>query len=149
MKKKCGSTFEYEAERNADLVRAYREQIARLYEEKDSTNLDEVFTRTASAPARRFYVTPERAAIVVQQIHKGLSIASMRPPRREMFMEIYSRVRALRQEKPQWSLARLCTAVVQQPAPSFYLTPKSVKVIIYKIKRGWYEERKRKLRHLF
>ena len=39
--------------------------------------------------------------------------------------------------------------VVGQPAPQFYLTPDSARVIVTKIKRRFYENNKKRLRHMF
>lgn len=51
--------------------------------------------------------------------------------------------------EPNMSLYECCVRVVNSPAPKFYMTPLSIRQTIYKIKRKWYEERKRKYRHLF
>jgi hypothetical protein len=66
-----------------------------------------------------------------------------------MFHEIYKRVVALKEKLPDHTTYQLTFIVVQQEAPKFYLTAGSAKVIISKIKRKWYEERKRKYRHLW
>ena len=145
MKKKNGSVFEYERERNADLIRAFDEQIRMHYHKRIPINLAHVFRNVSNMPSKRFWVTEERAAIVVSNIIKGDSLAGMGPMKREMFMEIYRRTLILQREHPGMSLYKIVTKVCAQPAPKFYLTPGSVKVIIYKIKRQWYEERKRKL----
>ncbi len=149
MKKKARRITEFESERNADLMQAYRKQIAKLYDETDHIEMEEVFRRTANAPAKRFYVTPERAAIVMSQIQKGQSLDGMTAERKKMFLEIYRRVTELKMEKSYSSWRKICREVVGQPAPSFYLSPGSVKVIIYKIMKGWYEERERKIWELF
>ena len=143
--KKDGSVFGYERERNADLIRAYNEQIRMHFAKRIPINLAQVFKNVAEMPSRRFWVSEERAAIVVSNIIKGDSLADMGPMKREMFMEIYRRTLILQREHPSMSLYKIVITVCNQPAPKFYLTPGSVKVIIYKIKRQWYEERKRKL----
>lgn len=143
--KHFGNTFEYEKQRNDDLMRAYREVL----HDVDVIKMPEIFKAVVNSPAARFWVSEERAAIVIAQMAKGHAIDKMRPMKKEMFQEIYNRVLQLQTIKPHLSLAQLVVEVIRQPAPKFYLTPGSAKVIISKIKKAWYEERKRKLRHLF
>ncbi|MBQ1227467.1 MAG: hypothetical protein IIX79_05205 [Alistipes sp.] len=139
-----GSTFEYAKERNEDIMRAYVAQI----QSSDVIKLPVVLDRVVNTPTKRFWVSPERAAIVVSRIIKGDSLIEMRPPRREMFFEIYRRVKLLRKEDPSASLYSLVFRVVQEPAPKFYLTPGSAKVIIHRVKKEWYERNKQRLYRL-
>lgn len=140
-----GSYFEYEQERNDDLMRAYHQQInARKY-----INLPDVFRAVVDMPSKRFWVSEERAAIVVARMMKGDKLLTMRSTKREMFYEIFSRVMELKKEYPDMSVFELTFKTVRQPAPKFYLTVGSAKVIIYKIKKQWYKTRMQKLRHLW
>jgi hypothetical protein len=142
--KHVGSTFEYEDMRNEDLLNAYKEAL-RIYDRSSA----DLYRKVVEMPTRRFYVSEERAAIVISNMHKGRSIAQMRPNKREMYEEIYRRVLELKKERPNDSIYDLTFAVVQQPAPKFYLTPESARVFICYIKKQWYEQRKKKYRHLF
>lgn len=140
-----GSHFEYETERNNDLLRAYKEAI----QEASYICVDKLYKEIVNKPSKRFWVSEERAAIVVSQLMKGRAPMNMQPLRREMFVEIHRRVVELKKTEPQASLSALVFKVLRQPAPKFYLTPGSAKVIICKIKRAWYEKRKKHLRHLY
>ncbi len=144
MKKKQGSIFEYETLRNRDLIRAYDKQIALHFAERKPIILTEIFSLIADMPSTRFWVSEERAAIIVAGIMKGDTLEGMGKMKREMFMEIYKRTMDIRRANPKLSLYHAVAKACNQPAPKFYLTPNSVKVIIYKIKRGWYERRKKK-----
>lgn len=144
--KRIGAYFEYEEERNRDLMRAYREQLT---QSKEVVSLPDVYRQVVDMPSKRFWVSEERATIVIGNIMKGHKLEKMRPTKREMFFEIYSRVCELKKKRPNDSIYDLVFDVVNQPAPKFYLTPGSAKVIIFKIKKQWYEERKRKYRHLY
>ena len=143
--KNKGSIFEYEDARNRDLMRAYKE----LVEKSRRIYLPDICKQLVNMPSERFWVSEERAAIVISDMLKGRSIDNMTRNKREMYEEIYRRVLALREERPDASITELVSDVVEGPAPKFYLTPKSAKVIISKIKSEWYERRKRKYRHLF
>lgn len=111
--------------------------------------LPAIYRDIVNKPASRFYVSEERAAIVVGAMMRGVSIDSMIPNKREMFTEIFRRAMDIRKEHPNMPILEVVSQVVRQPAPKFYLTPGSAKAIIFKAKRQWYEKRKKKLRHLF
>ena len=138
--KNIGSIFEYE-----DLMRAYKH----LMSTTRNIKMSEIYRQVVDMPSQRFWVSEERAAIVVSNMLKGRSIDQMRPNKREMFEEICSRVRELQKQRPDDSVYDLVFDVVGSPAPKFYLTPKTAKVLISRIKAQWYEKKKRKYRHLF
>lgn len=143
--KRIGSFFEYEKQRNDDLLRAYRKDI----ETCKVIRMPEVWQRVANSPSVRFWVSEERAAIVVAQMMKGDRLSNMRPLKKEMYYEIFRRVRKQLRQYPQMSVLTACIKVVNSPAPKFYMTPKSVKVTIYKIKNQYFEKRKKLLMHTF
>lgn len=142
--KNVGSTFEYEDMRNEDLMDAYKEVLC-----SHNGSTKELYRKVVEMPTRRFYVSEERASIVISNMYKGRSIVQMRPNKREMYEEIYRRVLELKKERPNNSIYDLTFEVVQQPAPKFYLTPESARVFTCYIKKQWYEQRKKKFRHLF
>lgn len=116
----------------SDLVRVYKECIAA------SRNVTEdIYRRMADMPAKRFWVSPIRAAVVVSLLLRNGddAVGGMHPLRREMFMELYRRVLQCHDEHPKLPLRKLCSMVVRQPAPKFYLSPKTIKVMLCKHKR--------------
>ena len=136
--KNYGSHFEYESHRNADLMRAYREEI----KASRHISLPVVLHTIVNRPSARFWVSEERAAIVMSRMLKGDSLPEMRPLKREMYQEIFKIVMRLREQHPDRTLSQLTFEAVRQPAPKFYLTPGSAKVIISKIRRKWYKNRR-------
>ena len=108
--KHIGSTFEYEDMRNEDLMNAYKEAL-RIYDRSSA----DLYRKVVEMPTRRFYVSEERASIVISNMYKGRSIAQMRPNKREMYEEIYRRVLELKKERPDDSIYDLTFEVVQQP----------------------------------
>ena len=95
MKKKY-SHFEYEDERNEDLMRAYRE-IREKYPEMKSREIDEEISRM---PSKRFWVSEERASIVISAMLKGRKFDRMGKTKLEMYNEILKRVIELKQKMP-------------------------------------------------
>ena len=142
-----GCKCDFEAERNDDLLTTYKE-ILKLFG-KEPIRIDEVWEKLANAPSSRFWVSEERAAVVISHLMKGHSMENMNPQKRMMFREIFSRVITLKDDYPYMTNLQLCAKVIYSPAPSFYMTPQSVKQIIYRIKRKCYQERMKKLRRCF
>lgn len=143
--KPAGAKVDFEQERNNELIKTYN----RLLEECDFISMPAIYNQVVEMPTTRFWVSEERAAIVIASMMKGKSIDNMQPNKREMFQEIYRRALLVIERDKTLSLLDVAMQVVLQPAPKFYMTPGTAKVYITKAKKKWYEERKRKLRHLF
>ncbi len=127
-------------------MRAYHE----LIKSAQYILMPEIYRKVVDMPTRRFWISEGRAAIVISAMMKGDTLENMGPLKREMYNEIYSRVIKLREKKPDLPIIQLVEMVVEQPAPKFYLTPGSAKVLICKIRKEWYFRRtKRRLRHCF
>lgn len=129
--KYLGSSAYFTRQRNADLMRVFRQKLA----EATVVRMPEIFRQVAESPASRFWVSEERAAIVIAAMEAGRAIPEMIPSKREMFREIYRRYRELRRTHPLMDIIELASIIVNQPAPSFYFTPRSVGEIIYRIRR--------------
>lgn len=143
-----GSAFEYERQRDENLLRVYRTLMGTLA----VTSQYEIYCKTIASPADRFWVSEERAVAVIASMSSDYNgtLKKMLPQKQRMYTEIYKRTMKLLKANRGMSRAEAVTEVVQSPAPEFYLTPGSVAVILCKIKKKqWYLERKRKLRHLF
>ena len=98
-------------------------------------------------PSRRFWVSDIRAGLVVSVMMRGENdLSGMRPLKKEMYEEIHTRVVALKSEYPELTISELCAKVIAQPAPKFYLTPGSAKMMICKAKKRWMQEKLRRLR---
>lgn len=131
-----GSILDFTRQRNDDLMRAFREQLALT----SFVVMPEIFELVAESPAARFWVSEERAAIVISAMLAGKPLPRMRSNKREMFEEIYRRFLIERENNPKKSVYELVTKIVNQPAPKFYLTPRTVGEFIYRIKNGWYDK---------
>jgi len=140
-----GSICDYVEERNRDLLRAFHEVIA----SGAHPSVPDIYRATANSPASRFWVSEERAAVVLTLMFNKRKLPKMIKSKREMFNEIYRRAVKLKAKNPDMTMLELATNVVHQPAPKFYLTGGSTKVIITYAKKKWYEERRKKLKHLF
>lgn len=139
-----GSKFEYEQQRNEELVRTYFE----LMEAATYICPADIYREVVNKPSSRFWVSEERAAIVIAAMMKGDQLMSMRPNKREMFREIFRRAMVIRNEKPELSIFEIACLVVMQQAPKFYLSPGSAEVYICTTKKGFYAAKKAKLAYI-
>lgn len=134
--KSSGIVLSFTRERNAALLKAYREQISAV----KFVRLNEIGEKIVNSPAPRFWVSEERAAAVVSAIMRGKPVLeTMRPTKREMFEEIHRRVVALKEAHPDWHLCQLVFKVVNSPAPKFYMEASSALERLFKIRNGWYD----------
>lgn len=137
--KSFGSILTFTRERNAALLKAYREQVNAA----GFVRLNEIGEKIVNSPSPRFWVSEERAAAVVSAIMRGKPVLeTMRPTKREMFEEIHRRVVALKKLHPDWYLCELVQEVVNSPAPKFYMEVSSALERLFKIRNGWYDKGK-------
>lgn len=119
-------------DRNKDLLRAYN-KIVRC---GGFLSFEEIYRRLQETPSSRFWITGERAYEHLVK-HRGQTLRE----RNAMYREIERRARQYMEENGV-TFRCACKAVVVQPAPSFYLTNRTMKKII----RGMIRSRGRKWR---
>lgn len=131
-----GSILDFTQERNQELMRVYQEKLSKA----GYIVMPKIFEQVANSPCSRFWVSEERAAIVISILLAGKVVPNMRRNKREMFDEIFHRFLIAREQYPEKSIYALAIMVVNQPAPKFYMTPRTVGELIYRIKNGWYDK---------
>ncbi len=134
--------MEYAEERVRDLMRAYDEYISSCA----YIRMPDVYRAIVNMESKRFWVSDTRATKVICAMLRGECVDGMRPLKREMFEEIFSRVMALRERRPELAISECCAMVVEQPAPKFYLAPGSAKIMVCKARKKWMGEKLRRLR---
>jgi hypothetical protein len=145
-----GSQCDYTADRDADLLRAYKEVIS----VRDNIGYSEIIARLAKSPSSRFWVSEKRAYDVICGLLRGKKLChNMYTTRKAMFMEIFRRFKIYQKEHPSLTKKEIIWHVCNEEAPSFYLTPKSIEVTLNRVrredKRKCYEQRKRKVQYIF
>lgn len=143
-----GAVCDYTEERDADLLRAYKNIIS----VRDNISFSEIVERISKSPSKRFWVSEGRAYRVVLDMLKGKDLKGMIPSRREMYTEIFRRFKIHAKQNPSLTKIEVVWHVCNEEAPSFYLTRKSIITILSKVrkeeKRRCYELRKRRLRFM-
>lgn len=118
--------YERKREKAAALTRAFRTLLANSKERLTVMQLSEMLEEV---PAPRFYVSTLCAMHTVNRIKKGTG-GSIPRKRREMFEEIMARLEVEKRKHPKKSYYDQMEDVLAQPAPSFYMTGKSMYKII-------------------
>lgn len=118
--KKPNAICEFSSERSELLIKSYRESLAR----QSRISIKKAFKDAAEAPTPRFWVSEARAMRVVTLLMKGEDVLSgMHSEKRKMYLEIYRRVKAMKESNPETPLGDIVFEVVNSPAPCSYLTP--------------------------
>lgn len=135
--KHTGNTSHFSHMRNRELMTAFRHVLS----QKKYFNIKKDFELIVNMPCSRFWVSEERATAVISNMLRGQPILNtMRPTKREMFLEIFRRVEEKQKEFPNMPLCDIVSLVVNSPANKFYMTPRYAFNTVYKIKKGHFKK---------
>ena len=123
--KHLGSYFPYKAEREKELMTAFRSILASVHR----VNMMNVFREVVSRPCSRYWVTEERVAVFVSSIRRGTHMPLGRD-KHDMYMSLYRRFLETRSQCPNLPYQELIFLSVNSPAPRFFLSPSLAKTII-------------------
>lgn len=124
-----GSEFPYKSERDAELMRVFRREMASCRH----IVIKDIFKRVAESACSRFWVTEERAAIVLTDMMNG-KFHCVGKCKAEMYKELYARFIRLKESNPYLPFSKLVFFSVNSPAPKFYLSCSQVRAIINRIR---------------
>ena len=128
-----GCILEFTNQRNKELMKTFRKTLG----EFSFIDIKKVSEVVVNSPCSRFWVSEDRAYIVISVMMKGqYALDSMHQYKREMFLEIFKRVQAMREENPEMPMDDIIFDVVNSPAPKFYMKPRYAMNIIYSIKKN-------------
>lgn len=113
--KRKGSEFEYRQELESDLIRAFRESLLKA----EYIRMDDIYANVVEMPCSRFWVSETRAKIVLAEMMRGDTLPNMGEMKREMYMEIYRRLKVFMAEHPSMSFNDCVFQVLKQQAPKF------------------------------
>lgn len=115
-------------ERDAALFSAYNKALAEHHFKTQSEAID--YVRTHEAP--KFYISPEFCAIVLGRMMKGNPPGVSGFRRVSKFHELLKRYAEMssRPENALMSMREICTIIVEQKAPEFYLSYRSTSEIL-------------------
>lgn len=127
--RKPGSTLYFTKERRQDILNAFHNIIA----QSPHINIRQISHAVALAGASRFWISEERAAMVISRLQRGLPVPGpLRPLRQKMFHDLFNSYLNIRKSNPRLPFAMAVHLAVNSPAPQFYLAPESIARIIYR-----------------
>ena len=129
--KKKGTVSEFRNDRNRELHAAFIHLLRTA-----DLPLAELYAAAAKSPCSRFWVGAERAATVVARMRAGKPLGPISETRQRMFSELRRRIDRLQSLHPAMSMTEASTLAVLEPAPEFYLTPESTRVILINLRKG-------------
>lgn len=135
-----GSISEDAIAMREDFYKSYKKILA----SSSYIKLRDVIRKVINSPTPRFYVSPERALAVIQKIKKGDDVSYMSESRKDMYTEIYSRVRSHLELNPYSTIKEAIIKVINSPAPKFYINEGTAIVTLHYIKKQCIEQLRQK-----
>jgi len=124
-------------QRNDDL-RATYERVNKASEGMLYISSSSLLSIVAEEPAPRFYINPRWAREIIRRYYKGIATPTTRRDMIEDLVDNYERLKVLYPKARKKQLFRL---LVEQPARSFYLSPYSIRDIVFNYKRHPHHEK--------
>lgn len=124
--KRKGQNFIYKDELIKDLEETYKRVKREHLNRYGRLNRLLLLQSVANSPAKRFYTSEEQATRIIHGMLAGKTYPKMKPLTREMYLEIYSRVTKRLKRNPYLSITNLIIKILDEKAPKFYMTPRSI-----------------------
>lgn len=126
-----GSVCDYNEERDEALRKLFVRKLA----ERRWRRVDDIFVAMRECGAPRFYVSEMRALSVLRHRRRTGEFPVMGACRLELYEELWKRYCERRVEQPGADDYDIVFDIVNSPAPSFYLTVRSLRTILYRARR--------------
>lgn len=123
-------SYKISESRITDVVNAYYDSMKIVLSKNPEAKRDDILNETIRKSAPRFYITFENARRFVSMLNRGMDIPITNDNKRMMYYEIYRRFK----EKMSTDYGIL-RDILDEPAPSFYLSYWEVSGIVYKYLR--------------
>lgn len=127
--------------KNYDITTQYRDDLMQAYREVSAKcwTQEEAWCKTAKHPAPRYYVTPGEAYERMRHMVVGdmTQVDALSDCRRRMYYSMFEKLQEMTQRKETvgMSLWSICQTLVLQPAPEFFITPRTVRYIYQNYKK--------------
>ena len=134
-----GSDSEFKELRDNEILALYRKYL----NESPNIIVSRMLVDIVNSPSSRFWITEQRAAIVLGQMKRGETFPDAYPQKRAMYRELYRRAQRIWADNPHLSVYSVASMIVEQPAPSFYMSTTLCNLIISRAKRREWSKRRR------
>lgn len=90
---------------------------------------DGLFLLLSQQPAPRFYIDAQQAGLIIRRYYRG--ILPNTEYKKQMATDLVNTYEQLKQSYPLYTTNGLYEMTVEQPAKSFYLSPRRIKEILF------------------
>ena len=143
--RKKGSLSQLSKGRNKDLYEAFLSLAKRhlnLYGRICKTLM---LAQLVNSPAKRYWISSERAYAVISQIRKGTLTVNPKKTIYRLYYALYDDFIVYKQQHPEIPDTIAIEDVVQMPAPCFGLEPRVAGIIVRKMSKQCQQEKIRRL----
>ena len=120
--------------RDAALFDAYTKAVG----EQDFSNQAEAYDYVRKHAAPRFFASAQFCESMVKKMDRGEPTGLRNPQAKRKYAELYRRYRKMLEERPELSVREICSIIVDQPAPEFYLNRRITQwIVVRERKRRW------------
>lgn len=139
--RKKGDVFALSEQRDRDLLNAYHRQLEKQLHLYGRINQTGLIQKVINSPASRYWVSSERATVVISKLEKGEPINYMKDNKLRFYQELYKGYCKYKESHPDMPKKHIVEIIIMQPAPCFAFTPRVADNIIRRMKRICREEK--------
>ena len=143
--RKKGSLSQLSKGRNQDLYDNYCNITKRHLNLYGRVCKTLILTQLVNTPAKRYWLSSERAYSVVSQIRKGTLTVSPKKNICRLYYALYDDFVRFKEQHPEIPDTRAVEEVIQLPAPCFGLEPRVAGIIIRKMSKQCQKEKIKRL----
>lgn len=136
-----GATSQISKERNRDLYEKYCILVKRHLSLYGRICKTLIFQQLVNSPAKRYWISSERAYSVVAQIRRGSLDVKPNKNICRLYYALYDEFAKYKEAHPNMPDTRIMEEVIQLPAPCFGLEPRVADIIIRKISKQCQREK--------
>lgn len=117
--------------RSSAVIDAFFDTVKKIRSTNPYISQKKVLEYAAKTQAPRFYTTFENARRFVSLLERGKKLPITNPYKLEMYKELHRRYKEAKTEDlcPAYAILE---KIIEEPAPSFYISPYTISKIIYK-----------------
>lgn len=110
---------------------AYFDALKSLMGKSAYISTEEIIKGLVNKTAPRFFITYDNARRIVSLMHRGKSLPITNKKKLEMYQELYRRYVIYKNE---FKVSGYCILekIIEEPAPSYYITEQTMRGIVYK-----------------